>query len=90
MKHETGRPVIDPIAYDYPTNDLISNRVLFSFPQLVPDGFEISHLPKEAIPFSCQVIQIFILSLMQKQRAKLNHTTECLEDVELLLLESLG
>ena len=76
MKHATGRPVINSIAYNYPPNDVVSNRILSSFPQLVPVGFKISHFPKEVNLFACQAIHIFELSLIQKQKGELNHRTE--------------
>ena len=66
MKHGSRRPVVNPIAYDYPPNNVVSHRVLSSFPQLVPAGFRILHLPKEIISFACQATQILELSLMQK------------------------
>ena len=86
MKHGTGRPVINPITYDYPPNDIVSNRFSSSFPQLVLVGFKISHLPKKIILFACQAIQIFELSLKQKQRGELKHNLQqSLEELELLL-----
>ena len=76
MKHRIEKPVQNPIVYDYPPNNIVSNRILSSFPQLVPAGFQISHLPKEVISFACQAVQIFELCLMRKQRRELNRTTE--------------
>ena len=74
-KHGTGKPVLNQIAYDYPPNDVVSNRILSSFFQLFPAGFKISHLSKKVISFACWAVQIFELSLMRKQREERNHMT---------------
>ena len=68
MEHGSRKPVVNPIAYDYPPNDVVSHRVLSSFSQLVLAGFRILHLPTEVILFACQATQIFELSMMQKLR----------------------
>ena len=36
MKHDTKRPVQNPISCDYPPNDVVSNKNLSFFSQLVP------------------------------------------------------
>ena len=77
IKHGTEILVINPTASENSLNHVVSNIIVSSFPQLVPAGFKISHLPKEVILFACQAVQIFDLSLMQKQRGEL--------EVELLL-----
>lgn len=75
-QHRTGKPVIHPIAYDCPPNNVVSKRILSSFPQLVPADFSISHLLEEVISFACQAIQIFESFLMLKQKGDPNHPIE--------------
>ena len=76
LKHRTGKQVQNSIANDYLPNDFVSDRILSSFPQLVPAGFQISHLPNKVIVVSCQAMQIFELCLIQKQKVVPNLTTE--------------
>ena len=80
LEHGARKPVLNPITYDYPPSDVVSHRVLSSFPQLVPAGFKILHLPKDVISFACQAVQILKLSLMQKLRQEANHTAGCGEN----------
>ena len=75
-QHGTGNPVENPIAYDCQPSNVVTNRILSSFPQLVPAAFTISHLPKEVISFACQAIQIFESCLMLKQKGEPNHPIE--------------
>ena len=65
-----------PTMLKYPPNNVVSHRVLSSFPQLVSADFRILHLPKEVILFACQAIQILELSLMQKLRQETKPMTE--------------
>ena len=53
IKHNTRKPVLNTIAYDYPPNDIVSHQVFSSFLQIVPAGLKISHLPKDLISFAC-------------------------------------
>ena len=75
LKHGSGKSVVNPIAYDYPPNNVVSRRVLSSFSHLVPAGFRILHLPKEVISFSCQAMQILKFSSMRKQRQEMKPMT---------------
>ena len=59
---------MNPIAYDYPSNDVLPHKVFSSISQLVPAGFRNLHLPKDVISFACQAVQILELSLMQTLR----------------------
>ena len=68
LEHGSRKPIFNPIAYDYSPNDVVSRRILFSFPQIVPTDFKILHLNKDLISFACQAVQILELSLMQKLR----------------------
>ena len=80
MEHRSRRLVVNPITYDYPPNDVVSNRILSSFSQLVPAGFKILHLPKDVTLFACQAVQILELSLMQKLRQEAKIMTGFGED----------
>ena len=75
-QYRTGKTVKNPIGYGCPPNDIVTNRILSSFPQLVPADFTISHLPKEVISFACQAIQIFKSCLMLKQKGEPSHPIE--------------
>ena len=73
---ENGTSKQNPVAYDCPPNDVITNRIVISFPQLVPADFRISHLPNKILSFASQAVQIFESSLTQKLKAEQKHTTE--------------
>ena len=65
-RNKNGKAKSNPIAYDCPSNKVVSHRIL-SFPQLVSVNFWVSPLSKEILFFARQVIQIFELSLTQRQ-----------------------
>ena len=67
---ENGTSKQNPVAYDCPPNDVVTNRIVSSFPQLVPADFRISHLPNEILSFASQAVQIFESSLTQKLKAE--------------------
>ena len=73
---ENGSSKQNPIAYDCPPNDVATHRILSSFPQLVPLGFRVCHLPIEIHSFACQAMQIFESSLTAKQKGETRFTTE--------------
>lgn len=73
---EKGQPKINPIAFDCPDNHVITHRILHSFPQLVPQGFKVCHLPREILSFAQHAIQIFESSLMRQQKLDRKPTTE--------------
>lgn len=56
---ENGASKQNPIAFDCPPNDVVTHRILSSFPQLFPVGFRVCHLPTKINSF---------LSLMVKQK----------------------
>ena len=73
---ENGKPKANPLAYDCPSNEVITHRILSSFPQLVPAGFQVSPLPSDILSFARQAIQIFESSLTQKQKLDLKAKTQ--------------
>jgi hypothetical protein len=46
----------NPVAFDDPADDLLTNRFHSSFPQLIPQHFEISPLPEEILSFVEQAL----------------------------------
>ena len=60
---ENGKPKANPVAYDCPSNEAITHRILSSFTQLVSAGFQVSLLPSAILSFARQAIQIFESSL---------------------------
>ena len=70
-RQENGTAVVNPIAYDCPSNDQLTQRCHSHYPQLVPPSFEISQLPPEILSFAQLVLRTIELSLIQKEnRAK--------------------
>ena len=61
-------PVSHPLAYDCPSNEQLTNRLLTHCPQLVPQHFEISHLPTEIFSFAQEGARMLESSMIQKQR----------------------
>ena len=79
---EKGQPKINPIAFDCPDNHVITHQILHSFPQLVPQGFKVCHLPGEILSFAQHAIQIFESSLTRQQKLDWRPTIECGGDGE--------
>ena len=73
---ENGHAKINPIASDCPDNDVITHRILRSFPQLVPHDFKVCPLPDEILSFARHAIQIFESSLTQRQKLDPKPMTE--------------
>jgi len=69
------KPVKHPIAYDLPSNDQLTARLLTLFPQLLPQRFAISPLPIEIFSFAQESVQMLELSMIQKQKEVLKMTT---------------
>ena len=67
----TGRQ-FHPLAYDYPSNDALSDRFLSFFPQDVPRSFRISHLPPEILFFAQRAAEILSLSVNLKEKRATN------------------
>ena len=73
---ENGKSKANPIAYNCPSNKVVTHRILSAFPQLVQEGFQVSQLPKEILSFARQAILIFELSLTLRQKLGLRAKTE--------------
>ena len=70
-RQENGKAIVNPLAYDCPSNDQLTQRCHSHYPQLVPPSFEISQLPHEILSFAQLVLRTIELSLIQKEnRAK--------------------
>ena len=67
---------VNPVAHDKPPNDVLTQRILSDFPQLVPPGFKISHLPEEMLSFAQQAVQLLESSLIHAQRAEAKPMTD--------------
>ena len=70
------KPVSHPIAYDRPSNDQFTERLLTVVPQLLPLHFKISHLPTELFSFAQESVHMLELSMLQNQRDTANTTRE--------------
>ena len=60
----------NPIAFDCPPNDVVTHRILTSFPQLVPQGFKVCHLPPEILSFAQLAVQILESSTIRKRKTQ--------------------
>ena len=62
------KPVSHPIAYDRPSNDQFTERLLTLVPQLLPQHFKICHLPAEIFSFAQESVEMLELSMLQHQK----------------------
>lgn len=58
----------NPLVYECPSNDTLSNRFLAYFPQNFPQSFWITHLSPTVSLFALQTVQILSLSISQKEK----------------------
>ena len=77
---ENGEVKQNPVAYDCAPNDVVTNRIVSHFSQLVPIGFEISQLPPEIKSFAGSAMEIFESSLTRGRKGDPKPTTESGED----------
>ena len=63
------RGYTNPLTHDRPADDLLTNRILSSYPQLVTEGFAISPLPPKVLSFACQALQIVEASWTPSKRS---------------------
>jgi hypothetical protein len=56
------------VASDCPSNEQLTNRLLRFCPQLIPQHFEISHLPTEIFSFAQASVQMLESSMIQNLR----------------------
>ncbi len=61
----------NPVAFDDPADDLLTQRFHSSFPQLIPQHFEISPLPDEILSFVEQALRITESSMIQSSRKRM-------------------
>ena len=66
-RQENGTVIVNPVAYDCPSNDQLTQRCRFHFPQLVPPSFKILPLPPEVLSFAQQATRTVELSLIQRE-----------------------
>ncbi len=67
----------NPLAYDFPPNDVVTSRTHNHFPQLIPAGFAVSHLPTEILSFANHAGRILQSSLIRKPKGGRKAMTEC-------------
>jgi hypothetical protein len=65
----------NPVAFDDPADDILSNRFHSSFPQLIPQHFTISPLPDEIISFVEQVLRTTESSMIRYSRRQMKIVT---------------
>ena len=65
-----------PLAFDSPSNDQLTHRLLRFCPKLLPPTFAISQLPTEILSFAQQSGAMLESSMMHKQRAPPKQSTE--------------
>ena len=65
-----------PLAFDSPSNDQLTNRLLRFCPKLLPPSFEISQLPEEILSFAQQSGAMLESSMMRKLKAQPKQSTE--------------
>jgi hypothetical protein len=59
------------VAFDDPADDILTHRFHSSFPQLIPQHFEISPLPDEILSFVEQALRITESSMIQSSRKRM-------------------
>jgi hypothetical protein len=66
----------NPVAFDSPADDVLSNRFHSSFPQLIPQHFKISPLPDEILSFVEQVLRTTESSMIRSSQRQTRTATE--------------
>jgi hypothetical protein len=69
------RGTTNPITFDCPPDDILTDRVHKFYSQVVPSGFQIHHLPDEIESFALSVMQIVAKSWTQKGKQRSRRTT---------------
>ena len=72
---QRGEP--HPLAPDFPSDEVLTQRFHNHVPQLIPPGFAISPLPSEISSFVSQVLQIAESSWIQNKKIPTKEVTEC-------------
>jgi hypothetical protein len=65
----------NPVAFGDPANDLLINQFHSSFPQLIPQHFEISPLPEEILSFVEQALRITESSMIRSNQKRMKIVT---------------
>ena len=70
----------NPVAHDCPPNDVVTHRLVSSFPQLVPKGFKISHLPTEVLSFAQEAVAMLESSITRAQKEEMKKSIDTGDD----------
>ena len=65
------------LTVDRPPNNILTQRVLSQYPQLVPANFEISNLPPDISSFVCATMQIIESSWTRNKKKDIAASREC-------------
>ena len=71
---------VNPVAYDFPPNDVVTHRIVSQFPQLVPKGFKICQLPHDVLSFAQEAVQMLELSFIREQKEQAKKLTDTGDD----------
>ena len=58
----------NPLTVDRPPNDILTQRIVHNYPQLVPSHFKISPLPPSIASFACAAMQIIESSWIRNRK----------------------
>jgi hypothetical protein len=72
----TARGYSHPLAPDFPTDSVLTQRFHSHLPQLIPEDFNISPLPSEISSFLIQALQMIESSLIQNRKNPTKTGTE--------------
>jgi hypothetical protein len=72
----TVRGKTDPLTIDNPPNDILTDRIHSSMPQVIPESFKISPLPDEAFSFVSQVLATIEESWIRSRRLRTPRLSE--------------
>jgi hypothetical protein len=75
-----GDEKIHPFAADDPPNDVLSHRFSTFLPQITPNNFAISQLPREILSFVTLVVQTAESSMILKHNSPTKNETESGDD----------
>jgi hypothetical protein len=64
-----------PLAHNFPSDSVLTNRFYLYIPQLIPEGFNISPLPSKISSFVTQALQNIELSWVQNRKKPLKRRT---------------
>jgi hypothetical protein len=73
----TARGYAHPLAPDFPSDSILTERFHSCIPQLIPEDFAISPLPSEILSFLTLALQTIESSLIQSKKSPTKNETEC-------------